>query len=90
MHVNTASVHLARLHTGTRGIVPICNKVGDVPEYLTDGIDSILFENNSVHDCSGALTKALNLDYSEIVKMKKAARKTACKHFSIQKSPSII
>lgn len=63
-----------------RGIVPICNKVGDYWKYLSDK-DSILFGESNVPNCIDALYRAMDLSRSELREMKKNAELCAQKNF---------
>lgn len=67
------------------GIVPICNKQGDYADYLTDGVDSILFLKNTPSDCAMALRRGINTSIEMRNKMKIAARKCAEDNFDYRK-----
>ena len=63
------------------GIIPICNEQGDYTNYLTDGIDSILFLKNTPSDCAAALRRSINISEEMRSKMRIAARKCAENNF---------
>lgn len=64
-----------------RRVAPLCNKVGDYYTYLEDGTNAIIFEKNTVEDCSKALHRALTLTIEQKEKMKDAARACAIENF---------
>lgn len=58
------------------GVIPLCSNVGDYTEiYLSDGIDSIQFEEDSVSSCNRAIKRALGLSDLDIATMKMNTRK---------------
>jgi len=64
------------------GIIPIISKVGDIVNYLTDGVDSIFMDNPTTVDvCRQAIIKAMELSDEEIRNMSLNARKTAEEKF---------
>lgn len=65
------------------GVVPIVSRVGDYTKYyLTDGVDSIIFDGSGVADCIEAIRRALSLSKEEIRIMSNNARKCAIKKFN--------
>ena len=61
----------------TYGVVPIVSKVGDYTSfYLTDMIDSIIFDGSYAQACSGALKKAASLSLQMRKRMSVQAQKT--------------
>lgn len=64
-----------------KGIPPITNRVGDIVDYLDDGIDSILYDGDSVENCINAVRRILNLRGEEVEIMHQNARKTAVNKF---------
>ncbi|MBQ3592774.1 MAG: glycosyltransferase [Clostridia bacterium] len=63
------------------GVVPIINRIGDIIDYLSDGVDSILYENANTEDCRNALLKVAKLTDEDISLMRRSARNTACNAF---------
>ena len=63
-----------------RGIVPICNRVGDYWKYLSEK-DSILFDESNVENCVDALRRAMALSKDELYEMKQNAVLCAQKNF---------
>lgn len=63
------------------GIIPIINKVGDVAEYLTDGIDSILYENCDPVEIKQSIQRCLSLSEEEIFGLRCNARQCTEKQF---------
>lgn len=63
------------------GIIPIGNRVGDYWTYLTDGMDSIIFGQNTAEECAEALRRALSQTPQERKLMSLSARKTTCEKF---------
>lgn len=63
-----------------RGIVPICNKVGDYWKYLSDK-DSILFDVSNVSNCVDALNRAMDISRFDLCYMKENAVLCAQKNF---------
>lgn len=57
------------------GIPPIANKVGDFPEYLEDGTNSILFEKCTALECCSAIRRALDLGPDQLKKLIENSRK---------------
>lgn len=68
-----------------RGIVPICNRVGDFYLYLNDGIDSIMFDDSNEAECTDALKRVISMEKDDITQLKLNARKTAEKYFDYRK-----
>lgn len=68
------------------GVVPIMTRVGDCPnDYLTDGTDSILFEDCTPECCANAFVRAVNMSESgSLIDMKNGAYTTAKKRFGIE------
>lgn len=65
------------------GVVPIVSRVGDYTKYyLTDGVDSIIFDGSGVADCIEAIRRALSLSKEEIRIMSNNARKCATEKFN--------
>ena len=64
-----------------RGVFPVCNRVGDYCNYMTNGTDSIVFDVDTVEDCKHALVRLLSMTEQELIKMKQETRKTAEKWF---------
>lgn len=56
-----------------RGIVPICNQVGDYHTYMADDVNAILFDDDDPEKCAIAIRRALQKTPEEIVSMKRAA-----------------
>lgn len=56
-----------------RGIVPICNRVGDYHTYMKDDVNAILFDDDDPEQCAVAIRRALKKTPGEIVAMKHAA-----------------
>ena len=63
------------------GVVPIINRIGDIIDYLSDGADSIIYENANTEDCRNALLRVAELTDEEISLMRRNARNTACSSF---------
>jgi glycosyltransferase involved in cell wall biosynthesis len=64
------------------GVIPIVSKVGDYSNYyLTDGKDSIMFNDCTADDCAKAISKAINLTFEERTKMSANSRKCAIEKF---------
>ncbi len=63
------------------GIVPIINRIGDIIEYLSDGVDSIIYETPTIDDCKNALLRIAAMSDAEIAVLRRNARKTACNAF---------
>lgn len=59
------------------GVIPIASKVGDYTEtFLTDGVNSIIFEGCDCASCTGALKRTLLLTQKEIDDMSKNCMET--------------
>ena len=66
----------------THGVIPIISRVGDCTElYLQDGVDSIIFEGDSVEACKAAIKLALSMGDDRVKNMSKAARECALTRF---------
>lgn len=63
------------------GIVPICNKIGDYCNYLSDAENAFIFENDTPEECAGAIIRACNISGEQRLVMRKAARICAEKRF---------
>ena len=62
--------------TMTYGVIPITSDVGDCTQlYLTNLVDSIFIEGDSVEKCSDALAFALRLEPEKLKEMGSAARR---------------
>lgn len=75
------------------GIIPIMTKVGDCPtDYLSDGVDSILFEECTPECCAEAFERAANIFYEKdgtrFEELKKHAMATVEACFDIRKYSS--
>ena len=67
------------------GIAPIGNRVGDYYRYLTDGEDSVLFNENTPEACAEALRRVLQMNREEQKRMCEKARHTVCEQFDYPK-----
>ncbi len=65
----------------TYGIIPVGNRVGDYPNYLEDGKDSVLFDQNTKEDCANALRRVLLLSTEERMEMHRAVLQTVSEKF---------
>lgn len=66
-------------------VAPIGNRVGDYYQYLTDGVDSILFDCNTPKDCAKAIRRVLSLSAEERKTICQNARNTVCEKFDYRK-----
>ena len=70
----------------TYGVIPIVSRVGDYTKYyLTDGIDSIIFDGFSSNKCCEAIIRAARLSTDERKKMSDNARKCVESKFEYRK-----
>ena len=66
----------------TYGVIPIVSKVGDYTKYyLTDGVNSIIFDGCKVDNCVEAIVRAVTMSNIEIHGIGANARKTAESRF---------
>lgn len=77
------------------GIVPVMTRVGDCPnDYLTDGVDSILFEECTPECCARAFERAIDIaessDRSRFKSLKSEAYNTASKRFAVANYSKIL
>lgn len=63
------------------GVVPIINRIGDIVDYLSDGSDSVIYDNANEEDCKNALLRVAEMTDEEIAVMRRNARDTACNSF---------
>ncbi len=66
-------------------VAPIGNRVGDYYQYLTDGVDSILFDQNTPADCRDAIRRILSMTKEERRNLCQNARNTVCEKFDYKK-----
>ena len=66
-------------------VAPIGNRVGDYYEYLTDGVDSVLFDKNTPEDCVTAIRRVIAMSKEERQSMCQNARNTVCEKFDYKK-----
>ena len=64
-----------------QGIIPVINRVGDVPSYLHDGEDAFIFEKNDAESFLTALKRIIGATEEDIYKMRCAACENARKSF---------
>lgn len=58
-----------------KGIPIIMNRVGDIADYLTDNVDSILYDGEGAENCVIAIRRVLALSLEERTKIKKGLMK---------------
>lgn len=63
------------------GVAPIGNKIGDYYEYLSDGENAIIFEENDAKGCTKAVMRAVDMSAEDRLAMKNATRKCAEDNF---------
>ena len=66
-------------------VATIGNRVGDYYHYLTDGVDSVLFDRNTPEDCADAIRRVLSMTGEERRNMCQNARNTVCDKFDYKK-----
>lgn len=66
-------------------VAPIGNRVGDYYKYLTDGVDSVLFDRNTPEDCAEAVRRVISMTCEERQAMCLHARKTVCDKLDYKK-----
>ncbi|MBO5408287.1 MAG: glycosyltransferase [Clostridia bacterium] len=66
-------------------VAPVGNRVGDYYEYLTDGVDSVLFNQNTPEDCRDAIRRVLSMTKEERNQLCQNARTTVCEKFDYRK-----
>lgn len=59
------------------GILPLANKQGCFHLFLEDGVDSILFSNDRVDNCTDAIRRILKMDANQVEILKKNAQQKA-------------
>lgn len=64
------------------GLFVLCGNICDNSRYVSEGINGFLFDPKSVESMVEALTKVLNMTYSEIRKYGKTSREIVLKEFS--------
>jgi len=57
------------------------NRVGDYSNYLTDGVNAVLFDGDGVEECTAALIRTLALNTDKRKKMRQAAVTCAVREF---------
>ena len=76
------------------GIVPVITRVGDCPnDYLTDGVDSILFDECTPECCARAFERAINIagsDRSKFESLRNEAYNTAVKRFAVNNFSQVL
>ena len=66
-------------------VAPIGNRVGDYYQYLTDGVDAVLFDQNTPEDCRDAIRRVIAMSKEERQSMCQNARNTVCAKFDYKK-----
>ena len=66
-------------------VAPIGNRVGDYYQYLTDGVDAVLFDQNTPEDCANAIRRVIAMSNEERKIMCQNARNTVCEKFDYKK-----
>lgn len=59
------------------GVPVLANLTSDLGEYLTDGENAVICQDNSIQECRNAIIRILNFPESKINEMKAVARKTS-------------
>ncbi len=66
-------------------VAPIGNRVGDYYQYLTDGVDAVLFDKNTPEACCEAIRRVIAMSKEERERMCLATRNTVCEKFDYRK-----
>ena len=56
-----------------QGLVPVINRVGDCPDYLTDGEDSFIFDDDTPEKCCEGLSRAVEVSSDKLRNMRSSA-----------------
>ena len=60
------------------GIVPVCTRVGDYTEdFLTDNVDSIIFDGCEPEDCANAIRRAISKSFEERQQLKNNSKENS-------------
>ena len=73
-----------------KGIPIIMNRVGDIADYLTDNVDSILYDGEGAENCVIAIRRVLALSLEERTKIKKRAYENAAIKFDYHLCSNIL
>ena len=65
-----------------KGIPIIMNRVGDIADYLTDDLDSILYDGEGAENCVEAIRRVLNMTKDDRNEIKKNAYNCAEEKFN--------
>jgi len=68
------------------GVIPVCTRVGGVPEVIEDGMNGFLVESHNSQEMAGKILRICEYDSERIGYLKNNARKTVMERYSIQAS----
>jgi len=68
------------------GVIPVCTRVGGMPEVIEDGVNGFLVESHNSQEMAGKILRICEYDSERIRHLKNNARKTVMERYSIQAS----
>lgn len=68
------------------GVIPVCTRVGGMPEVIEDGVNGFLVESLNSQELAGKILRICEYDPERIGYLKSNARKTVMERYSIQAS----